>query len=211
MPESRVEPLDKDIDLLISETLSPAARSEMLAEFARETLADAEATNAAALGRVPPHETFVDGRAGAIEESVRPEGVIVYEFDLVEELFAWIDEQLIKHSPVGATADRHSGLYKRSHLFYADDREADPLAPPPGTHVGVFVNATPYARKIEAGESPQQPDGVYEVVAALASRRFGNIARIVFDYRTPGPGALVGGLKGNKSAGRNPAVIVTVK
>jgi hypothetical protein len=137
--------------------------------------------------------------------------VIVYEFDLVEEVFAYIDEQLRAHSPIGKGADKHPGLYQRSHIFYADDVEADPLLPPPGVRVGTFVNAVPYSRKIEAGQSDQQPDGVYEVVAALASRRFGNIAKVAFSYRTAVGGSIIKGLVGNKSAGRNPAIIVTVR
>lgn len=216
---SRVEPLEKDINVLISQDLSPQAQSRMLAEFARETLAEAEATNSEALGHPVPHETFVDGRAGAAEESVRPSGVIAYEFELVEEVFAWIDEQLIRHSPVGDSRGPHSGLYQQSHVFYADDEEADPLAPPPNIRVGTFVNAVPYARKIETGESPQQPDGVYEVVTHLAAQRFGNIVKVVFAYRGVVEGqSVVPAAKGsavaraqNKSAVRYPSIVVTVR
>jgi hypothetical protein len=216
---SRVDPIEKDIDLLIRQDLSPEAQSRVLAEFALDTLAEAEAKNAEVLGHPVRHETFVDGREGAAEETVRPSGTIVYEFELVEEIFAWIDEQLLSHSPVGGSGDRHSGLYRRSHIFYADDEEADPLAPPPGIRIGTFVNAVPYARKIEEGESPQQPDGVYEVVTHLAARRFGNIAKIVFAYRGVVEGqSIVPAAKRsavaraqNKSAVRYPAIVVTVR
>jgi hypothetical protein len=47
------------------------------------------------------------------------------------------------------------------------------------------VNTQPYARKIERGHSKQAPNGVYETVAHLAARRFGNMARIRFGYRSP--------------------------
>lgn len=207
----RIQPLEKDINVLIAQDLSPEAQSRQLAEFALEALADAEVTNSAALGRPVEHETFVDGRRGASELSVRPDGTILYQFDLIEEVFAWIDEQLKTHSPVGSGKDKHPGLYQKSHLFFADDTEADPLHPPPGIKQGVFVSAVPYARKIEAGQSPQAPDGVYEVVTALAARRFGNIAKVQFGYRTATGGGIVSGLLGNKSAGRNPAIIVTVR
>jgi hypothetical protein len=211
MPGTRFTPLSRDIDLLIRQDLSPEAQSATLAAFARETLAEVEAGNEAALGHPTPHETYVDGRSGASESTVRPGGTIVYEFDLLTDLFAWIDEQLRQHSPVGKGRDQHPGLYQKSHIFYADDVEADPLSPPPGIRVGTFVNATPYARKIEDGQSPQAPDGVYEVVTALASRRFGNIARVQFGYRTAVGGSVLNGPAGNKSAGRNPAIIVTVR
>jgi hypothetical protein len=211
MALSKIEPLERDIDLLIRQDLSPQARSEVLASFARETLAEAKATNTQALGRVPPHQTFVDGRVGADENTVRPDGTIVYEFDLIEEVFAWIADQLMQHSPVGSGKDKHPGLYKRSHIFYADDVEADPLHPPANIKTGTFVNAVPYARKIERGDSPQSSDGVYEVVSALANRRFGNLVRAYFGYRTAVGGSVVKGLAGNKSAGRNPAITVTVR
>lgn len=209
---SRIDPLEQDINLLIRQDLSPQAQSAAFADFARETRDEAVATNEAALGAPVEYETFVDGREGASEDSVRPNGVIVYDFvGLASGIFAWISEQLDQHSPIGSGKDPHPGLYEHSHIFYADDVEADPLKPPPGIMVGSFVSAVPYARKIEAGESPQDPDGVYEVVAHLASQRFGNIAKIVFDYRTAVGGSVVGGLAGNKPAGRNPAIIVTVK
>lgn len=179
---SRVDPLDKDIELLIRQDLSSEAKSEMLATFARETLASAQQTNEEALGRVAPHDTFVDGQEGADESAVRPEGTIAYQFHLASEMFAWIDEQLRLHSPVGSGRDKHAGLYKRSHIFYADGVPADPLNLSADIEVGTFVNSVPYARRIEQGSSPQQPEGVYEVVAALAQRRFGNIAKITFTY-----------------------------
>lgn len=184
MAGSRVEPLEQDIDLLIRQDLSPQAQSAVLASFARETLADVEESNEAVLGHVPPHETFVDGQIGADESSVRPNGTIVYEFDIILDLFAWINDQLIQHSPVGSGKDPHPGLYKRSHLFLADSVEADPLAPPPGATEYVFVNEQPYARKLETA------DAVYETVAALAQRRYGNIAKISFGWRSLSNGAI---------------------
>ena len=49
----------------------------------------------------------------------------------------------------------------------------------------VYLNIQPYARKIERGESPQFPDGVYQAVAAIASRRFSNLAKITFTFEAP--------------------------
>jgi len=224
----KVEPLARDIELLIAQDLSPEAQSATLAAFARETLAEAEATNEAALGHASPHETFVDGLAGASEETVRPGGQITYEFDLLLDLFAWIDDQLMQHAPV------RSGQFKRSFVFLADDVEADPRNPPPGLKVAVFSNTQPYARKIEGDdnrkpESSQAPDGVFEVVAALAGRRYGNIAKVSFGWRSlQNAGALTewarsesGRLLGSKRGGgeaqqhdwltRQPSIIVTVR
>src|SRR4051812_24553567 len=95
----RVDPIEKNLLLTLAPELSPSGRSATLAAFAGEALVEAEQQNAAVLGRVPDHETFVDGRVGARLESVRPDGVIVFEFDLLEELFVWVAEQLVRHSP----------------------------------------------------------------------------------------------------------------
>lgn len=183
MITARVEPIERDLVLLLGDDLTPEGRSHSLAQFAREALADAEAQNRQALGRVPEHETIVDGRRGAILETVRPDGTIVFEFELLEEVFEWIEAMLILHSPV------KTGQYARSHLFFADNEQADPSRAPPAREYA-FVNTQPYARKIERGQSSQAPDGVFEAVSILASRRFGNLSRIRFGYRSLPAGAI---------------------
>lgn len=171
----------KDITVLLDDTLSPKAQSRAVAEFAQEKLAEAEDQNRRALGRTPDHKTIVDGRLDASLESVKPDGVIVFEFDLLTDLFVWIKEQLVTHSP------HRSGTYATSHRFFADGIEADPARPPLASDEWVFAPSDlPYARKIERGLSRRAPDGVYQVVAVLAARRFGNQARIQFSYRTIG-------------------------
>lgn len=149
--------------------------------MARELLAEAEQINLEALGHIPPYDTFVDGRLGAAEETVRPNGgVIVYEFEMLGDLFAWIGEQLVLHSPV------LTGRYAASHKFFADGIELEVGAPvPPEAREFVYLSDVPYARRIEKGRSPQAPDGVYQAVAALAQRRFHNIAKISFQYQAP--------------------------
>jgi hypothetical protein len=191
----RVDPIDRDIQVLLDETLSPQARSKMVADLARQQLAEAEEINRAALGRVPQHETFVDRRATEDLESVNPDhGEIVFEFDILLDLFSWIAGELEKHSPVGQGPDArpgHPGLYKASHAFFVD---GELIAPgenvPDDFSEAAFVNVQPYSRKIERGLSRQAPDGVYQVVATLAQRRFGNVARIRFSYRVPLGGAI---------------------
>lgn len=172
----RVEPIDRDVRALIDETLSPEARSRELARFAREQRDEALAINRQALGREPRTETFVDGRRSAALEAVKPEGEIVFEFDLLIGLFTWIAAELVKHSPVGGPP---SPAYRENHVLFADGVEIDPAKVPEATAY-TFVNTVPYARKIERGRSPQAPDGVYQVVAALAKRRFGALASIRF-------------------------------
>ncbi|MBP2495385.1 hypothetical protein ABID82_002282 [Methylobacterium sp. PvP062] len=186
---TRLRPLSRDLTLAVQRALAPQERQRLIASAARRVLAETQAQNARAIGRTPPHDTFVDGRAEAPLESVNPDrGEIVFRFSLATELFEWIDEQLIIHSPVGRTPK--SPQYSKSHVFFADGEQADPAAPVSG-EVFVFLSTVPYARKIERGLSPQAPEGVYEVVAALAQRRFGNLARIRFTFRSFQEGAIV--------------------
>lgn len=189
---TKIEPLDRDIQLILSETLSPQARSAALAKYAGEVIDEALVHNTRVLGHAPPYTVAVDGRVGAPLKSVQPEGVIAAEFEVVSNVLVWIDEQLQIHSPV------KTGRYKKSHILFIDGVESGPLVVA-GFDSAEFVNSQPYARKIERGLSPQAPDGVYQAVAVLAQRRFGNIARITFSYR-----AIFGGE-------RNPAIIVRLR
>jgi hypothetical protein len=198
-----IQPIIKDVQALLEELTDPKAQSLALAEFARDEIEDAKATNRQALGYTPAVDIYVDGTKGASLESVRPRGVIVADFALVDEVLVYIDDQLKMHSPV------LTGRYRASHLLFADGNQvSDPELSIPQASEYVFVNAVPYARKIERGSSSQAPDGVYQVVAVLAQRKFRNLAKISFSYRTFVGAKIVGGREGNKSSDRNPAIIV---
>lgn len=175
---TRIEPIDRDIVLMLG-GLSPEARSGLLADAARDALADAQTQNAAVLGTVPPHDTYVDRIEGAPIERVRPDGVIQFEFRLLDDVLLWISEQLVRRSPV------KTGRFSASFALFADEVEVDIVNPPLGAQSYAFVNLAPYARKIERGQSPQAPDGIFEAIAILAARRFGNIAEVRFTFRSP--------------------------
>lgn len=179
-----VEPIDRDIAVILNDNLSLKARSAALAQEAKAALTDAKAQNEQALGAVPPYDTFVDGSEGKSEDQVSPDGEIVYQFRLVTDALAWIDAELIAHSPV------KTGRYQRSHILLADGVETDPDTPPLASEY-VFLNTQPYARKIERGESKAAPEGVYEGIATLAAARFGNTAKISFGYRSAAGGEWV--------------------
>jgi hypothetical protein len=186
----KLEPLSRDVQVLVGD-LGGDAASELLAAFAEEEIEDAKRINAAALGRVPPYKIFVDGAQGKPLTAVRPNGIIVAEFELVSDVLIWISEQLFKFSPV------KSGLYQKSHELFADGRHVavvDQLVPVADEYI--FVNTVPYARKVERGSSSQAPEGVYQAVAALARVRAGNISRISYTFAT---------LPGGE---RNPAIVV---
>ncbi len=201
----RIQSIKQDIDILINENLSSRAQSAAFAAFAGQQIESAKQTNKRVLGRVPPFKTTVDGREGAPLESVKPDGIIITEFQLIGETLKWIGEQLEKFSPV------KTGRYKKSHAVFADGQQIELGAVIPDAAEFVFINLVPYARKIERGSSTQAPDGVYQAVSILARRRFGNTAKIEFSYRTAIGGAIIGGHEGNRSENRNPAIIVTAR
>jgi hypothetical protein len=217
----KVEPIDRDIELMLSDMLSPQAQSNALAEFAIASLKDVEAENNSVSGSQLDYLTFVDGVEGADEFSVQPDGTIVYEFQLVSEVLSFISQQLDMNSPVGSGYDSHPGLYKSSHVVFADGIEVATGVNIPVAQQYTFVNTLPYSIKIEKGESSQAPNGVYEVTANQASSKYGNIAKIAFiDYvgvfgvMAEASSATYGRktrLQHNKSVNRFPAISVSLK
>jgi hypothetical protein len=196
---TRIEPLDSVINVIVAEDLGPAAQSKAIAAFAREQLAEAQRANRAALGRVPAHKSFVDGRAGAALETVRPKGgTILFEFDIFADVLHWILAELRNRSP------RRSGRYRDSHRLFADGREIGEVAIPAAAEY-LITNTVLYARKIEIGKTEsgrafvvQVEPRIYERTAADARRRFGNIARISFGWQSSSGGG----------EARAPAIIV---
>jgi hypothetical protein len=191
---TKVEPLDRDIALILNQELGPQARSAIIAKHAREALREGQEKNRRALGRTPPHKTFVDGQQGKEPEQVRPDGKIVFEFELFDEMLGWIGEQLVLHSPV------LSGRFARSFILLADGSETRLGQKAPLASEYVFINTQPYARKLE------REYGLFEAVAALGRKRFGNMAKINFSYQAWG-----GGRRGRRSDNRTPAVLISVR
>lgn len=181
---TRVDPIDRDVRLIIDEMLSPAAQSLQFAQAAKQFLDEADDVNRQVLGRIPKYHTFVDGHEGAELATVKPTGVIVREYDLIIDLLIFISMELQAVSPF------RTGRYKRGHTLFADGVEVSIGNIIPDAREYVFLNDVPYARKIEgrAGKppmSPMAPRGVYEITAMKANARFGNMARVVFTWRSP--------------------------
>jgi hypothetical protein len=181
MPVSvRVANVGKSITAVLDDALSPKAQSQALANFARRELRKGEEQNRRVLGETPTHQTTVDGVREAPLESVKPNGTIVFQFDLVFDVLTWIADQLARHSPV------HTGAFRKSHALFADGAEVDPEAPPAAReYIFLSLDKPRKVRALERGHSKQYPNGVYEVVAELARRRFGNHASISFSYHAP--------------------------
>jgi hypothetical protein len=224
---TKVQPIDQDIKIFISDLMSPEAQSSAFADFAEAALADAQATDSAALGYVPNHTTFVDGIESTDLERVNPNGTIVFVFDLLDDMFAWIFDQLKTHAPF------LHGNYRESIKLYADGAEIEVGGEIPPASQFVFLSTVAYASKIEGSpgrppQSSQAPDGVFQVVATMAKQRFGNQAKISFAYIAPSDGGIVDWARsagasqqahrrgGNKALHtewltRVPAIVITVK
>lgn len=203
---TRIQPLSQSLDILVRDTLSPAARSKAVAAFAREKLQEAQAQNSRVLGRMPEHRQFVDGAEGKPLDQVRPDGGrIVFEFEIAQDIVPAILAELERVSPV------LSGDYRNSHMVFADGRQVLPGEPVPAAQEYVFLNPQPYARRIELGKMKMRVSGtdrVFQQAQRAAARRFGNLASIRFSYRSP-----IGTAQTGKAgrASRVPAIVVTMR
>jgi hypothetical protein len=185
---ARLSAFSRDLQIMVDRALSPKARSALIADHARNVLRETQAHNRRILGSDPEHMQIVDRVEGAPLEAVDPDhGVIVFSFDVSVDLFAYIGRLLLEHSPV------LTGAYQRSHQLYADHVPVDAYDPKVRADEWVFLSTSPYARKIERGQSDQAPDGVYQGVAAMAAKRYGNVASVRFSYRSPMLGYVPGG------------------
>lgn len=212
----RVKPVERIIRAKIDAALSPQARQKVIAKVAREKLAEAQEVNRRALGRVPEHETIVNGRRGAPLESAHPDaGTIVFRFKLVTDVLAWIMAELIRRSPVGPPGG--AGTYREAHVLLADGVEVTLTDSLPSAAEYVVINTMPYARKIEIGRTKKgrafvihAEDRLYDRVSLEAAQRFSNLVRISYTFRP-----LVGGVKVRTKSGRRdmryPAIIVRLK
>ncbi len=183
----KIDPVERSVEAIVRADLDAAAKGRELADFVAEGIAEADAANAAVLGQVPPRTITVDGRQGAALESVNPDGgSIVVEYELVGDVLRWIAEKLIERSP------QVSGAYRKGHELFADGAQVAIGGEIPQASEYVFLNAVPYARKIEVGKTEsgrdfviQVPNRIYERTATDARARFGNLADIQFAYREP--------------------------
>ena len=158
---------------------------------------------------------FVDGRAGAPEEAVRHDGVIVYRYPRLDSVAQFAMETLFNLSPV------LSGEYRQGHRLFLNGKEVSNLAAYGAGDDVAITNYLPYSRKIELGKMTMRLPGssmVYQQARAKVLARFGNIASVDFTYRgligrSSGTGTMVNpatakGKAHNKSEARFPVLII---
>lgn len=151
-------------------------------------VATAKREHAAIMSSEPRPSSFVrivDGSVGAPEERVKPDGVIVYQYQRIAEIVQFAMEILYDLSPV------LSGDYRKAHQLMLNGQPVSNLADwRPGMDVSI-TNTLPYSRKIEVGKMKMRVSGtskVYQQARRRIMARFGNIVSVEFTYR-----AVIGG------------------
>jgi hypothetical protein len=121
--------------------LEPTQVNAALAKFAR-----AELAKAIAAGASPQYDRYVNGRAGAAEESVVAPGPILYVFTNWTLVINTALEELKKRAP------RRTGRYANSFIVVVGGRTVvtDYSKLRPDSEV-IILNAYPSTRKIETG------------------------------------------------------------
>jgi hypothetical protein len=191
--QSQIDPIGSTIQLMIDESVSPKARSQLFADFVKGGIAEAGEANHH-LGVTAPPIVTVDGQRGASIDRVKPDGTVVAEWDTATPAVLWIWNALRDRSP------RLTGKYRDSHQLICDGREISFGDDIPVAQIYVFTNPEPYAHKIEIGKTEsgrdfeiKVPNRIYERVASEAAAAFPGLA-IAFD-----------------DSGKSPSITVTAK
>lgn len=171
--------MDKRIVFEGNGLFSPETRARAFAEVVGQSIKEIDAQNDAAVGHDVKYRTFVDRIETSNLFLAKDTSEIIARWELGSGVVAYIDELLSKAGPV------RSGTYRREHKMYADGVEIADPDKALGANEVLFLSIVPYARKIERGKKGYAPGHVYEAVAAMASSRYSNVARIKFTYAEP--------------------------
>lgn len=171
--------IDRRVALRVTARCEAAARRLLIEEGRRQLARVEREANPTGI------ETFVDGRAGAPLESVRPDGKLHWEFHYVREVAEAALALLRETSPVD------TGSYQREHAVYLDGARVSDLTGIETARRIVISNTAEYARVIEIGigrrvpwsKQPQVPkEGVYRAAERTLRRRFNNVVNARFGW-----------------------------
>ncbi|WP_245514662.1 hypothetical protein [Mesorhizobium sp. M2D.F.Ca.ET.232.01.1.1] len=155
------ETFERDLRLATA-GMRPEEISKRLAAFARSQLAEVIASGEGSKN----YDRFVNGRAGAAEETVQVPGVIFYDFNWWAEFIEAAKVELDHQAP------RKTGRYARAFIVISGNAlVTDYNAIPSGAEV-IITNFEPYVRRVEAREK------VFAAARLALSRRFGNSFRV---------------------------------
>ncbi len=136
---ARLEGFDREI-VLATKGLEPEAISKMLASFARSEVAKAISSGAAS----PRYEKYVNGRAGAEEETVVAPGPILYQFTNWPLVINAAIEELQKRTRT------RTGRYHSSFIIIVNGKTiASDYSKIRADAEVAIINAAPYTRKLD--------------------------------------------------------------
>lgn len=183
---------ERVINLAIKNAQPPEVQKRH-AEVARKGLADHLRT---VPGGKPHVTTFVDGRKGASEDSVKAYGVIRYEFTRLAEIAAFALRRAQELSPVGdgrGGGGDPGGHYRDAWFAMVGGRQVAPEAIPAGAPEVVITNDKPFHRKLEMtvnaasfrGKAMARlPAGIVERVRQEILREFGKTLDVSVSFIT---------------------------
>jgi hypothetical protein len=147
--------------VIATQGLSQAQMNARLAQYAKQELAKALAEGAS-----QTYDRYVNGRIGAVEESVQAPGPIVYVFTNWPLIINTALEELRKRAP------RRSGRYAASFIVLADQKlVTDYRNIPAGAEV-IITNTQPYVRRIEVGANRSKGKRMFDQTKNVLNRRF---------------------------------------
>ena len=189
MITTKVERFDRGVTDVMQSWIAPASQSQLLSAAAKDLFAQTDAANQAAAGaQSVSHVTTIDGFKTEALDRLNANSVVTRAYDLMPMVLAAIGEMLWEFSPV------RTGRYQHSHRLLVDGQEIADVSPgwvvpalPPDAHEIAFVATAPYAGLLEPhdgqpGESRQESDGAYHVVAVLGNAEYAPLASMTFTY-----------------------------
>lgn len=185
----------RQITNFVDRNMSPAALSASLAKTAQDVLAALISSGAA-----PPQYTrYVDGKQGAPESSVSPDGVIYYAFNLLPDIVAFAIAFLRQRSPGGLNPDTEPFrdsffIAVNGRLIRPNDFRSDKV--PVGAQI-VIGNTRPYNRLVDVQIAGRRrvryavPPNLYLDAGKAIERRWGGVVRAYRHYNIVFPGKYV--------------------
>lgn len=175
---------ENTLTVYVSRDLPEMARKQMAAA-ARQTVARVETEQTARSGGIKPRYTaIVDGVAGGSFDSVRPDGIIVLDWDYMQEAVTRTVAYLRAHGP------KTKGQWKASVVAEVDGSVVDADAPIPRGARAIYIGAdTPYSRRLEIGKRKgggpfviQVQQHFVEAAALLLKKTLKDVAVVKFTY-----------------------------
>jgi len=168
---ARIPSFDRQIEVML------AAAREQVQEALVEVV-EHELDRVKAESNPSSYDQFIDGVKDRAIEQIQPFGEAVFRFYYGREVIAFALEMLRALSPV------LKGDYKRSHEVYVDGALTQDWRNIGVSQRVVITSSLAYSRKVEVGWQEHEHPGyaVYQHVAESLRRRYGNVARVTYQW-----------------------------